>query len=107
LIKIMHQYRRGAKVRNLSFELSQGEFFKMVKQNCHYCGIEPSRQTQQYAYKIDQGKDRLVVNGIDRINSDYGYTKTNTVPCCQICNRAKSNMKYEDFQNWISKLKNR
>ena len=43
-------------------------------------------------------------NGIDRKNSNLGYSLENIVPCCFICNRGKSNMNYEDWKNYLIKL---
>lgn len=44
-------------------------------------------------------------NGIDRKNSSEGYTLGNSLPCCRVCNRAKSDMDYEEFKQWIKDIK--
>lgn len=46
-------------------------------------------------------------NGIDRVDNFKGYTLENSVPCCTICNRAKSNMLYDDFMSYIQRFKSR
>lgn len=46
-----------------------------------------------------------VYNGLDRVNNLLGYELTNVVPCCNICNRAKKDMTYEQFKLWIKDLK--
>ena len=33
-----------------------------------------------------------------------GNKKENCVPCCLICNRAKSNMNLEDFLEWVDRI---
>lgn len=44
------------------------------------------------------------INGIDRIDSEVGYTKENTVPCCKYCNTAKNTMSYNEFIEWIKRV---
>jgi hypothetical protein len=40
-------------------------------------------------------------NGVDRIDNSIGYTKENCVPCCTICNWAKSNRGVDEFKDYI------
>ena len=42
--------------------------------------------------------------GIDRYDSKLGYTIENSVPCCKNCNRAKSDLSFEDFKLHIKKI---
>jgi len=81
-------YRSGARRRNLSFSLTKEEFSDLVDKPCQYCGWYP-----------DKG-----FNGIDRIDSDQGYSKGNCVPCCSICNNAKKKMPVDVFIEWGLKL---
>ena len=46
------------------------------------------------------------LNGVDRIDSNKGYTKDNCVPCCKICNQMKSNIDIGTFLTQISKIYN-
>jgi hypothetical protein len=94
---IFCEYRLQAKKRNLKFDLSKEEFKKLIESNCYYCGSEPSNT------KIRN--KNLLYSGIDRINNNEGYNIYNCVPCCKICNRAKTNLSYEEFINWINKIK--
>jgi len=48
--------------------------------------------------------DFILVNGIDRINSNIGYIEGNVVPCCKHCNRAKNTMSDSEFREWIKKI---
>jgi len=43
-------------------------------------------------------------NGLDRVDSSKHYTLDNVVPCCTVCNRAKSNLTVADFYDWIAQL---
>jgi len=77
------------------------EFRKITQKDCYYCGEKPFGEAKHPAYN-----GNYIYNGIDRVNSTKGYINSNIVPCCKICNRAKSNMSYEDFLNWIKKISN-
>lgn len=75
--------------------LSKADFKLLTQQNCHYCNSSPSN-----VIKHSTNGD-YVYQGLDRKDSSKGYTIDNVVPCCIICNRAKNNLDYETFQNWI------
>jgi 5-methylcytosine-specific restriction endonuclease McrA len=51
---------------------------------------------------MDVGKG--LKNGIDRIDSNKGYTMDNCVSCCWTCNRMKGNMTQQNFLEHISKI---
>ena len=70
-------YRQRSKRREMTFDLTLKEFGDLIEQPCHYCG----------------GKS----GGLDRCDSTLGYTKFNTVPCCFVCNRAKSDLTELEF----------
>lgn len=91
--------RAGAKTRDISFELSKEVFRGLTKGECHYCGALPNMRS-----KVRTAFGEYVYNGVDRKSSDLGYTESNCVSCCNICNRAKNDSSYEDFQNWIEHL---
>jgi hypothetical protein len=87
--------RECAKNRGYSFELNFEEFYNLIKQNCFYCGSPPSKH-----YKFKRApKDSY--NGIDRIDSNKNYQKSNVVPCCCSCNSAKMKLTQEEFFNRI------
>lgn len=46
----------------------------------------------------------MLLNGIDRIDSDLGYVDGNVKSCCFICNRAKGNLSIIDFRKWIDNI---
>jgi hypothetical protein len=84
---IIASMRWGAKSRNLVWELEPDDVFKLIQQPCTYCG------------QVVQFPDTH--NGIDRINSELGYTTENTCSCCTTCNFAKGTLSVEAFKNWI------
>lgn len=96
---LLHSYKKGAKTRNLCWELSLEEFKLLTKGICYYCGIEP----KQYIKRLDLNGDYLH-NGIDRKVNSEGYYKSNCVSCCGTCNWLKSNLTEQDFINQITNI---
>ncbi len=90
-------YKRDAKKRDLKWALSREFFLALTQRNCHYCGVAPFRE-RTHSGEI------FVYNGVDRVNSAKGYTKRNVVPCCLICNRAKSDSPVEVFLVWAKRI---
>lgn len=82
-------YKTGAKKRNLAFKLTLEDFEKMWDNNCHYCG------------------DKIDGIGIDRVDNNTGYIKSNTVPCCSVCNLMKLTLRPNDFINQCVKIANK
>lgn len=97
--RLLSSYKRGAKKRNLEFNLNNDQFENMTQQNCYYCGDKPSTvQTGKTHY------GEYIYNGIDRINNDAGYILSNCVPCCCVCNRMKMKLHIDDFLGRIKKI---
>ena len=42
-------------------------------------------------------------HGIDRVDSNKGYTLENCVSACKICNFFKNDMTLEDFYEWVQR----
>ena len=93
------KYRREAIRRSLIFDLTQEEFRDITKRSCAYCGMLPSQ-----VYIGTNKVHPYVYNGVDRKNNTEGYTVSNSVPCCKICNYAKKAMPLEVFLLWIKRL---
>jgi uncharacterized protein (DUF1499 family) len=88
--KHYREYKIGAIVRNIWFELNMEEFKSIVAQPCFYCNT----------FNINESL------GIDRIYSDLGYCIQNCVSCCSVCNMMKNDMDPLDFINHIEKIAN-
>lgn len=101
LRKLYHIYKQAALKRNYSFELTLEEFKTLSSQNCTYCGLPPQRVTKSWSEH-----STYVYNGVDRKDNKLGYTSNNSVPCCTTCNRAKSNMPYDEFIAWLNAVRN-
>lgn len=91
--------KNGAKVRGYIFEITFEEFKLIASQKCFYCGSEASNKCSAKGY---YGVYRY--NGLDRMNSDFGYTISNVVPCCKTCNKGKWRMSVKEFKEWIGRV---
>jgi len=96
---VLYSYIDRAKRHRFLFEFTEDEFYSLIKKECHYCKRTPSNKSKdKYNGAV------LYYNGLDRIDNLLGYTKVNCVPCCDICNKAKRALSYNDFKNWIKDL---
>lgn len=96
--EVFNTYKKGAKSRNLVFELSKDEFFTLTQNNCYYCNSVPNN-------KKSREKD-FIYNGVDRKNNLEGYKSDNCVSCCKICNVAKNTLSFDEFLEHINKIFN-
>lgn len=87
--------KTGASRRGLDWELSFDQWKDLATADCTYCGDEPNNSVAIH---------KIYYNGVDRLNSAVGYNEDNCVPCCKICNRAKSDMSLSDFLDWVRRL---
>ena len=79
---------RSTRLYHLKCEFSFEEFLKIIKFPCFYCG----------------GSLPIYGSGIDRIDSNLGYTIENIRPCCTICNIAKNASSEDAFRLWIIRV---
>lgn len=93
LRRTIRNYKNHAKKRKQKYNLTEKEFQNIIESPCKYCGSPP----KEYA-------DGYKRNGIDRVDSSIGYVKNNTVPCCDICNRAKLDHDLKFFKDWVKKI---
>ena len=92
--------RCSAKRRGYIWNLTNAQIKQLTSRSCHYCGVEPSqKRSNSYQYN-----GAYLYNGLDRINSEKGYTIDNIVPCCKTCNYAKRTMTQDKFLAWISRV---
>jgi 5-methylcytosine-specific restriction endonuclease McrA len=101
LNSIYRNYQHSAKKRKISFELPKRVLAKMIQKDCVYCGVKPSQDRTRHSNPYN---GKFLYNGIDRIDSSKGYTVSNIVPCCGVCNMAKGKMAVDEFKSWIFKV---
>jgi hypothetical protein len=70
------QLKYTAKARNMEMNLTLADLTQILLLPCHYCG----------------GKLNETGYGLDRKDNAKGYTIENVVPCCDFCNKLKSNL---------------
>jgi len=98
-LSLLRVYKRNAKTRRISFDLSEEEFTVLTKKNCYYCGEKPNNLYHPKGYN-----GPYMYNGIDRVDNSVGYILDNCVPCCTICNKMKVKMNVNDFLGQIRKV---
>jgi hypothetical protein len=95
--KLYKNYQNSSKIRKILFNLTLEEFRNLTSRSCYYCNQKP-KQIKKSTYFT------YIYNGLDRINSDLGYTIDNIVPCCKKCNYAKGNLSTNDFYHHIQQI---
>lgn len=96
---VIREYKANAKKRNHEQALTDEQIIELHKGNCHYCGAPPSNiRFQKYC------NGSYIYSGIDRVNSEKGYTVDNVVPCCADCNYAKRALSSDDFLDLIKRI---
>lgn len=100
-------YKKAARNRGFSWNLSKEQFRDLISKNCFWCDNQP--KPWNIYIKRDGTRSRKIanekyieqawvnINGVDRINSGIGYEPNNVVPCCSECNIAKSDRSAKDF----------
>ena len=67
--------KSGSKRRNIDFNISEELYWTLLEDKCYLCGHKPY----------------LEYGGIDRVDSNIGYTPENVKSCCKNCNFMKKN----------------
>lgn len=101
---IYRAYKLSAFRRGFQFSLSIEDLLYFIYKDCFYCGGAPIPTTLTLNSSARCKPKEISYNGIDRIHNNIGYVKDNCITCCKICNRAKSNMPYEDFLFWLDRI---
>ena len=96
------QYKQRAKRGDLLWELTKERFKEFITSDCVYCGSEPI--VGIYTRTFHNGA--IPMNGIDRLDSEKGYTEINCVSCCRICNFMKKELSYNKFIEHVAKIHN-
>jgi len=102
---LLQQYKVNAKLRKLSWELTEEQFRVLTQSPCYYTGRTPSNKFISSNSRTRKRKHGLmpsdggvyVYNGVDRRDSSVGYTVKNCVACCKDANLAKQSLSHEEF----------
>lgn len=93
--RLWSDYVKGARKRNLIFDLYKDEFKLLIESRCWYCSKPPEVRIIKNRRKA--GDLMFRANGIDRIDNNIGYTFTNSVSCCASCNFMKGPLSLTEF----------
>jgi hypothetical protein len=85
--KTYNTYKSSSYTRHISFQIDSDTFYNTIKLSCYYCKLFPEG-----------------CNGIDRLNSNGPYDKSNIVPCCKTCNSMKNDLSIECFKSKIHNI---
>jgi 5-methylcytosine-specific restriction endonuclease McrA len=87
-------------------DLLKNDFYKLSQLDCFYCDKKSNESNCIiYSHPSKKYEIRFNYNGIDRINNYLGHYYENSVSCCKYCNSGKGILKYDEFINYISKLR--
>lgn len=86
-----NRYIKNARDRGIKFDIPKVVFGIIIKMNCFYCGSEPKE------VPVSGVIDGFRSNGIDRFDNSEGYSISNCVPCCDVCNSSKLEMTAEEY----------
>lgn len=100
--RMWQSYKRGAKIRNLTFNVPKETFLKITQNPCYYCGSLP--KTRWHCRIRGEERKFFVYNGLDRLNPKIGYEINNLVPCCSTCNRVKWKLTEPEFLELVKKI---
>jgi len=93
---ILSRYKKNAQMAGREWLLTEKMFDSLTSGSCHYCGQLPTNVHSTYT-----SFGEFHYNGIDRKDSNLGYTPDNVVPCCKECQKAKSNTPYSKFVDFL------
>ena len=107
LLKALKAYQRGARKFKRVWELTDEEAFRHFTSPCFYCGLSATPGAVAKSSRLSRSAVADVdYIGIDRVDSRKGYTLSNTLPCCKICNQAKNSLTLDQFFAWMRRAGN-
>ena len=95
--KVFGDSKRSAKHRGKDWDLTKEEHLDIITKPCYYCGDSPIIRESNVGVPFPHW-------GIDRQDNNTGYTYSNSVSCCQICNTMKMDLTLNKFSDHIKKL---
>jgi hypothetical protein len=100
--KLFKVYVDSSRRRKMDFTLTTEELIKITSGNCIYCNAEPSQRIWRSSVRKFYGD--YYYNGIDRVDNDKGYVISNSVTCCNKCNRSKQSLNLVEFLSHVKSI---
>lgn len=105
ITEVIRTYKKRAEKNGWPYALTREEFKSFIFDRCYYCGTSESnyfsvtkvKRSHRYTW-------RLSYMGIDRIDSEKGYTVTNCRTCCIKCNKMKLNHTSDEFKEHVQRV---
>ena len=97
-------YRDYSRKVSRDFNLTKDQFRALAESACFYCGSPPMSVKTGASNRLMTGWGTYIYNGIDRVDNSKGYTTSNCVACCEICNRAKHTRSADTFVEYIRRF---
>jgi len=98
---MLHRHKKRWTSQAIAFV----EYKEMASKPCVYCAHPGSNTIKDRDGRGGFITDAVIKhNGIDRINSEYGYTIDNTQPVCGFCNTAKLDKSEIYFFQWVKRV---
>jgi hypothetical protein len=98
---VYRAYLQGALARGRVWDLTPDQVLFLMDSNCYYCGKELSNTGFPDSVMLIH---QIPYNGIDVIENDGGYTISNVVSCCGLCNSMQSNLAVSDFLQHVHRI---
>lgn len=93
------KFKNDAAKRRIENHLSFDVFSALSLSDCEYCGQSPSNS---FTYSFT--REKILYNGIDRVDNSVNYVEGNVVSCCWRCNSSKNDDSMDVFKDWISRV---
>lgn len=90
--ELFYRYKKRAEQKKIAFDLTYENFLNLIDKSCFYCGVE-----QGNIKKSKTDSPDYEYNGVDRVDSNLGYTLGNVRTCCKDCNYAKNVLSEQEF----------
>lgn len=97
-------YKGGARLRGLPWELTDEYAIALMQGKCTYCNREP-HMTVKPKKRESGPREWFIRNGIDRLDNEEGYTIKNCVPCCRSCNVMKGALPLEIWLRFLNRVR--
>lgn len=93
--------KAAARARGLSWNLADGDVFRLMTGDCHWCDAPPAnvKQLERRAVRAP-----FPYSGIDRVDNERGYEPDNVVSCCGPCNWMKRHLPVHQFLAHVGRI---